>query len=171
MTTEEHNRTLGILHLVYGGFHALIVLLMIVVFGIMGLSIGASGGRNAPEVATAMMVFWGVFSIFMIALSVPSFVAGYGLLKQKSWTKIWAMIAGGLAGLSFPLGTALCVYTFWFMFGNGGKELYDGQGQQFNQYQPGVLHGAPQPADWNSRTRTREYTYTPPAQPPDWRGE
>ena len=29
-----------------------------------------------------------------------------------------------LAGLTFPFGTALCVYTLWFMFGEKGKFLY-----------------------------------------------
>ncbi|HEY0544715.1 MAG TPA: hypothetical protein VGC91_04890 [Pyrinomonadaceae bacterium] len=171
MTTEEHNRTLGILHLVYGGLHALIALMMIGFFAVISAGIGASGGKGAPEVAAAMTIFWAIFSFIMMLFAVPSFVAGYGLLKKKSWTKIWAIIAGGLAGLSFPLGTALCVYTFWFLFGNGGKELYDGLGQQSNPYQPGVLHGAPQAADWNSRTRAREYNYSPPPEPPDWRGE
>ena len=167
MTTEDHNRTLAILHLVHGGLRTLILLLMMGIFGIMGFSLGLSGGKGAPEVATAMMLFWAVFSIIMLALSIPSFVAGYGALKKRSWAKVWMVIAGAISGMSFPLGTALCVYTFWFLFSNGGKELYERE--QFNAYQPGVLHGAPQPADW--RARTREYNYAPPPKPPDWRGE
>jgi hypothetical protein len=171
MNIEEHNRTLGILHLVYGGLHALIALMMIGFFGIIGVGIGSSGEKDAPQVAAVMMAFWAFFSIIMILFAVPSFVAGYGLLKRKSWTKVWAMIAGGLAGMSFPLGTALCVYTFWFLFNNGGKELYDAKPNQFSGHSPGVLHGAPQAADWNARTRQRDYTYAPPTEPPNWRGE
>ncbi|MBV9959157.1 MAG: hypothetical protein JO360_12090 [Acidobacteria bacterium] len=167
MTTEEHNRTLGIMHLVYGGFHALLMLMMLAIF-IPIFTLGATHGRD-PNGAVFMTIFMSVIFLFWAAFSVPSFVAGYGLLKRKSWARVWGMIAGGMAGMSFPLGTALCVYSFWFLCGEQGKALYEKPSTPFSGYQPGVLHGAPQPADWGARQR--DYTYAPPPPPSSWRDE
>lgn len=175
MTTEDHNRTLGILHLVYGGLHALVILGFATFFIAIMAGMSRSGSRDAPEAAMFMMIFWLVFALFWLLFTIPSFVAGYGMLKKKSWAKVWSMIAGGIAGLSFPFGTALSVYTFWFLFSGGGKELYEGAAAppRYGMNQQGSLYGAPQPSGWNAQQqqRPREYTYTPPPMPPDWRGE
>jgi hypothetical protein len=168
MTTEEHNRTLGIMHLVYGGLHVLIMLLMMAIF-IPIFSLGASRGMRDPNGALFVTIFMSIFVLFWAVFSIPAFVAGYGLLKRKSWARIWAMISGGMAGMSFPLGTALCVYSFWFLFSDAGKALYDNQASPLGGYAPGVLHGAPRPADWGARQR--DYTYAPPPPPSSWRDE
>lgn len=84
-------------------------------------------GDPPPEIIIGF-----VFMIMIIALivtvvfMVPKFVAGYGLRKGKSWAKIWTIIACVLAVLNFPLGTALGVYGFWFVFGDEGKAFFDG---------------------------------------------
>lgn len=171
MTTEDHNKTLGILHLVYGGLHLLMMLLIPLFFLPLALISAPSGGPgDAAGTAFISMIFLFI-GIFGVLTSIPSFVAGIGLLKRKSWAKVWAMIAGGLAGMSFPFGTALCVYTFWFLFSGGGKELYDATKGDWTKSRPGMLHGAPEPANWQSRNRERDYVNTYRSGPPDWRGE
>jgi hypothetical protein len=171
MTTEENNKTLGILHLVYGGLHALLVFVFMFILIPLFIGIGSSGRHGDAQGALFMTVFFSIFAFFGLVFTIPSLVAGYGLLKRKSWAKVWSIIAGGVAGMSFPLGTALCVYTFWFLFSGGGKELYDDSAPRYGMNQPGTLHGAPQPAEWAERNRKREYTYAPPFEPPNWRGE
>lgn len=171
MNTEEHNKTIGILHLVYGGLHILIMLAMSL-FLVPLFLLEPTTGRPADAAGAAFMTMIFVFiGIFSLIFSIPSFVAGIGLLKQKSWAKIWAMIAGGLAGMSFPIGTALCVYTFWFLFSGGGKELYGGAKSNYGAGRPGVLHGAPEPANWQTRNHDRDYVNAHRSGPPDWRGE
>jgi hypothetical protein len=169
MTTQEHNRTLGILHLVYGGLHAALVLVISMFFIPVFLGVGRTGGD--ADVALVMTIFIVAFMLFWLLFSVPSLIAGYGMLKGKSWAKLWAIIAGAIAGMSFPLGTALCVYTFWFLFSGGGKELYEQPAPRYGMNQPGALYGAPQPSGWDTRQREREFTYVPPTEPPNWRGE
>jgi hypothetical protein len=170
MTTEENNRTLGILHLVYGGMHGLIVLLVLFLF--FPIFLGAGRGVNS-ESAAFFIIMMTVIGLFWLSFTIPSIIAGYGLLKRKSWVKIWLMIAGGLAGMSFPLGMALCAYTFWFWFSGGGRQLYEEPAQPYGRQRPGELFGAPQPSGWGERKREREreYTYVPPPEPPNWRGE
>ena len=171
MTKEEHNRLLGILYLVYGGLNVLSAVMMIFFFMFFGAMLGNSARGADREMQSFMMIFMGFFGFVWLALSIPSFVTGYGLLKKKSWTKIWSYIAGGLAGMSFPLGTALCVYTFWFWSSGGGKALYENPHGPWGAGRPGALHGAPEPANWAYQNRERDYTYVPPSAPPDWRGK
>ena len=167
MTPEEHNRTLGTLHLVYGGLQALITLAMIgfLVF-ILGAMSSAPGGGEDAGFFIAFMLF---FVLLMLAFTIPSFVAGYGLRKRKSWAKLWGLIAGVIAGMSFPLGTALCAYSIWFLIGDAGRQLYaDASAQPARR---GALYGAPEPAGWAAQYATgdRPFDYAPPRQPPNWR--
>ena len=171
MTTDDHNKTLGILHLVYGGLNLLMIIVMSLFFVPLVILSGSSGkGGDATGLAFVVMIFV-LIIMFSLLFSVPSFVAGIGMLKRKSWARIWAMISGGIAGMSFPLGTALCVYTFWFMFGGGGKELYDELKPNLGAGRPGVLHGAPEPSNWQTRNREGDYVNAHRSGPPDWRGE
>jgi len=170
MTTEDHNKMLGILHLVYAGLHSVTAIAIMFFFSMFGFMLRSDPKLPDPAMPAFMMMFMGFFGLLWLLFAIPSFVSGYGLLKKKSWTKVWSYIAGGLAGASFPLGTALCVYTFWFWHGGGGKELYERPVDQWGAARPGVLHGAPEPANWEARNRDRDYSYVPPSGPPDWRG-
>jgi hypothetical protein len=171
MTTEDHNRTIGILHLVYGAMHLFGMFFVVLFFVPMMFLVGSSGRPGEAGGEAFMTMIFLIVGVFSLLLSIPSFVAGIGMLKRKSWAKVWAMIAGGLAGMSFPMGTALCVYTFWFLFSGGGKEFYEGRKFDWGHSRPGVLHGAPEPANWQSRNRDRDYVNAHRSGPPDWRGE
>jgi magnesium-transporting ATPase (P-type) len=157
MIPQDHNKLLGILHLAYGGLNTLVALIVVVVFGL------ASVFSREPVLFLVMML---VSLIVYTLLILPSLIAGYGLLKQKRWAKLFAMISAVLAAINFPHGTALCVYTFWFLTGDMDKAVYEGKGGRAS------LQDAPPPPPpfWTERNRaSQEREYVPPHQPPDWR--
>jgi hypothetical protein len=158
LTPEQHNKYLGISHLVYGGLFCFLMLGMLGFMAVMFRAI--PNGPNGPPAFffTFMFVFLG---FFYGAITVPSFIAGYGLLKRKKWAKTASIIAGVLSGMSFPMGTAVCVYTFWFLFSEPGKTLYDKPAY--------ALPAARQ--EWTAEgTRAqKEPQYVPPTTPPNWR--
>jgi hypothetical protein len=168
MTPEEHNKTLGILHLVYGGLQGLITLAMVGFFIFILEMMSRSPGGGGDSEAGFFFGFMTIIMLFMFAFTIPSFVAGYGLLKRKSWAKLWGMIAGVVAGMSFPLGTELCVYSIWFLVSDAGRELY---GENAQPARREALYGAPQPAGWAGQyaSRERDHDYSRPPQPPNWR--
>ena len=49
----------------------------------------------------------------IIIFSVPSLIAGIGLLNKASWAMTLALILGCLKLISFPIGTAIGVYAIW----------------------------------------------------------
>lgn len=166
----EHNKTLGILHIVYGLLHIVLGLAMIPLFG---LGIGMSAREADAPAAGFFLLFMAIFAIFWLLFSLPSVIAGYGLLKRRRWAKIWTIIAAVIAGPSVPLGTGLCVYSFWFLFSGGGNELYDTNAPAWQPMGRSELYDRTPADTWapNQYGKSREQTYAPPPQPPNWRGD
>jgi hypothetical protein len=168
MTTEEHNKAVGICHLAYGGISALMMFAMLFFMGaILGLI--PEGG---PPISIVMLMFL-FMTAWTLILTMPSFIAGYAVLKHKSWARTASIVAAVIETLSFPFGTAVAFYSFWFMFSDEGRAMYD---KNFARPQrPYALRDTPPPpsaSEWNARTsREREREYAPPTQPPDWRNE
>jgi hypothetical protein len=146
----------------YAGFHLLMMILVMGFEAYMFQNIysrsQAMGGRPLPPFVGLIFVFVGILTLVM---TVPSIVAGYALLKRRQWAKVAGIVAGVTAATSFPVGTAVAVYTFWFLFSDVGKQLYGGTSRELpplppKDWQAGSLDSAP--------PGTRRYT-----EPPDWR--
>ncbi len=159
MTPTSHNKILGILHLAYGGFTALLMA-AISIFMLLVISSTATNNRGEPIPAGILaLVMIVLFAVALLQIT-PSFLAGYALLKRRRWAKTIGIIAAAVAGLSFPLGTALCVYTLWFLFGESGRFLYHKAAYAL----------PPGDASWaKTVSREPERVYVPPSAPPDWR--
>jgi hypothetical protein len=165
MTPQDHNKVIGIMHLIWGGFSAL-TLLILVPFFLLFLGIIGSDPSAPPE----MKVFFGFFGMLFFVLAVlfgiPPIVAAYGMLKRKRWAKVACIVSSCLAALSFPFGTALCVYTLWFVFGEGQNFYSAPDAAEWR----GSLRDA-NAFDWESQRAAdaRRREHAPPPQPPDWR--
>ncbi len=155
---------LGIFHLVYGGFTSLLMLAMMAfVFFIV-----SSTPPGGPPVAPFM--FMGVFlAFYSLVFTLPSFIAGYAMLKRKSWARTASIVAAVMETMSMPLGTAVAVYSFWFVFGDMGKRFYaQTAAETENAFRAApMLHEPPLPWWQEAQARARE-----PVRPQqDWRGE
>ncbi|HEV7889019.1 MAG TPA: hypothetical protein VGP08_00200 [Pyrinomonadaceae bacterium] len=170
MTPQDHNKMIGIMHLIWGGFNAL-TLLFVVPFILFMLGI-ISRDPHAPPAAFAFFGFIGLFvGLMATAFTLPPLIAGYALLKRKRWAKIAGIVAACFTAMSMPFGTALTVYTLWFLCGSEGDKLYR-KGEPY-AYEPwrGTLHDG-SAFDWEAQRvsdANRRRDYVPPPQPPDWR--
>lgn len=165
MTPEQHNKYLGWSHIGYGVFFTLIFSLFFMFFGVamIGAMLSEPGAGGPPAFIFVIMFLF--IAVMFAATTLPSLIAGYGLLKRRKWARIWAIISAVLAAAQFPMGTAVTVYTFWFLFSEPGKQLFEA-----NNYAlpPGRQTWANQ--QWNyDANRQREGQYNPPPPPPDWR--
>lgn len=108
---NDHVRYLGIATIVY---HALsLVVLLVIVPLVIGGSIFAIG--ESPELGGLIGGIGGTIILILLALALPGILGGWGLLKRKSWAKPLTIVANILPLFSFPIGTALGVYTFWVL--------------------------------------------------------
>ncbi|HEX2270088.1 MAG TPA: hypothetical protein VHH35_11160 [Pyrinomonadaceae bacterium] len=162
MTPEEHNKYLAWSHIGYGGIFFLFMALFLIFFGVMFI-----GALMAEPTASPIFFFvfvWLFIAVVYAAMTIPAFIAGYGLLKRKKWARTWSIISAVVAAMNFPFGTAITVYTFWFLFSDPGKHLYD----QNNTALPPSQTWANRQLDYDSQ-RQRQGQYNPPLPPPDWR--
>jgi Na+-driven multidrug efflux pump len=116
MTAHDHNKTLC---LVYSFLSIIFILLLVASPFIINNNFGDPHSTDSGKVLVILSICGVILVIKILLLS-----TAYGLLKRKRWTRIPAFIMAALFVWSFPLGTALAVYTWWFMHSEGGKQLY-----------------------------------------------
>lgn len=51
--------------------------------------------------------------IIVLFISIPSVLAGIGLLNNQPWAMVMALILGCIKLFWFPIGTAIGIYTIW----------------------------------------------------------
>jgi hypothetical protein len=118
---RDHVRILGWCFIVYS---AIIVLVGLGVGAIVLFGGAISGDQQAMLITGAVGA--GIACLLML-ISLPGMLAGIGLLKMQPWARIVAIIVGVLHILSFPLGTALGVYTLWVLLNAETEAMFQGQ--------------------------------------------
>jgi hypothetical protein len=99
------------------------------VFGLFLLILlGTLGGISGDEEAMVLLPLIGLLlGGTIIILSALGIVGGFGLLKYRNWARILILILSALDLLSFPLGTALAVYTIWVLVQGETAQLFGKQ--------------------------------------------
>jgi hypothetical protein len=118
---RDHVRILAWCFIVYS---AIIVLVGVGIGSIVLFGGAISGDREAILITGAVGA--GI-ACFLIVLSLPGMLAGIGLLKMRPWARILAIVLGVLHILSFPLGTALGIYTLWVLLNVETETLFRDQ--------------------------------------------
>ena len=114
---SKHIRILAILNIIWGSIGVLGALVVLAVFGGLTSIIHlAGGGEPAADLAIPIIGTVGAFVLVALLItSVPSIVAGIGLLKFKDWARILAVILSALHLFNVPLGMALGLYGLWVL--------------------------------------------------------
>ena len=125
----EHLRLLAIFHYILAGLQVLVGCIFIIHI-LMGsamlsgaMSSGASPGSAPPQElgwmfiaggAFAMLIFWGIgFALFL---------AGRWISARQNWT--FCFVIACISCLSFPLGTALGVFTIIVLLRPTVKQIF-----------------------------------------------
>jgi hypothetical protein len=153
MTPRDKARLLGLLFWIFAGFNVAIVALIgvayVVIFGAVFSNVPHKPGEPGPEVILPIMILIFAFILLYVVLfSIPKIVAGYGLRNEKSWARIWAIIASIMACMSFPFGTAIGVFGLVFLFGDDGKRYFESPDYGAQGLVEDVPFTAPEPNTW-----------------------
>ena len=104
---------LAILWFVAGVLWLIPAAIMMVLAGVITIPVAThSGDKLAIFLAPSVFVILGVF--FLVS-AVLRFVAGWGLLKVRPWSRTYTLIMAFLELLSPPIGTALGIYTLFVL--------------------------------------------------------
>jgi hypothetical protein len=114
MTPQDHNKTLGIIYGFLGGLLTVAALVELV----RVLTMERELGRIQSSTSMQVLILVGLLlTVFLLLIA-------YGLLRRRPWARILALISTALFVWLFPLGTALAIYSWWFLHSKGGKQLY-----------------------------------------------
>jgi hypothetical protein len=134
MFAKNHYRLIAILHLLHGFVAAAtaigVFLWVVFLFGFQAMLERWIFPVNSST-DTNLELWVGVFAILVVAVcmiagllfTVPALAGGYGLLQRKRWARKLVLVSAVMAAFDFPFGTALAVYTFWFLFGQEGRNI------------------------------------------------
>ena len=124
---DTHVRVLAILHIALGGLGALIGLGFLLVFGGVAGIVGANavpGDRGALLAVPILTLIGGAICILLLILSVPSIIAGIGLLKFRAWARILTIILCAIELLNVSIGTAIGIYGLWVLLSSETEPLF-----------------------------------------------
>jgi len=123
MQIDSHKRTLAIIHLVLGILRILmyggLVIFFSSVFPFIEAEIVEEEGRDAGFILN--IISSAVFSVMAVAAlftAIPSIIGGIAVLQNKGWGMVLLLISGCISLLSFPIGTAVGVYSIWVFVEN-----------------------------------------------------
>ncbi len=121
--------------------HIKIVGIINIVFGVLGLMaagivfIAVAGGGILSGDSEAIMItsivavsVSGIIAVF----SIPELIAGWAILKMKSWGRILGVVIAILDLINIPIGTAFGIYALWVLMNEETEQL-------FREHQPGGI--------------------------------
>jgi hypothetical protein len=114
---DNHRIVLGALFLALGLMGVIGMTIVMVIFSIGSAALGAAAihESDVPALLTILPTAFGLFICLTIAIgTIPSLIAGYGLLLKRPWVRIWVLVAGIVNLPSIPFGTGVGVYAIWF---------------------------------------------------------
>lgn len=121
---QGHVKAIAIIYIVLGCLGACAGLLMLLFFGGLAGAGVASGNGDAQAGGLALGAIGGVIFLVVLIVSVPSILAGWGLLKYKPWARILTIVLAALNLLSIPIGTIIGIYALWVMLNKDTMPLF-----------------------------------------------
>jgi len=116
---ENHVKAVGIIHIAFSVFGILIAVVLFTVLNIVAKMPDVDEEAMRVLQIVGMVVPW-----FMIVVSLPGIVGGIGLLKQQGWARILILIKAFLDLVSFPIGTAIGIYSIWVLFDKRTEKIF-----------------------------------------------
>ena len=109
---EKHAAVVGAMHLAVAAIGLLAIPIVLLAMNGSGLAAFLAGEPAAFLLLSGI----GMFVTFVIvALSLPSLIAGIGLLRGRPWGRAGAAFATVVNLVNLPFGPFLAVYTLWVL--------------------------------------------------------
>lgn len=111
---ESHKRILGILYIISGALQMIFIFgLSMFISTVLAFAMREVDPGQEVIIELITSIFQFLPAVIIIFFSIPAIIAGIGLLYKQSWALVLALILGCFKLFSFPIGTALGVYTIW----------------------------------------------------------
>ena len=121
---DTHVRVLAVLHIVMGGIGIVIGLGCLLLFGGIAGIVGVAGEPDALVAIPILSLIGGAVFVILLILSLPSIIAGIGLLKYRPWARILTIVLSAIDLLNVPIGTAIGIYGLWVLLSRETEPLF-----------------------------------------------
>jgi hypothetical protein len=122
---DIHFKVLGWLYLVFG---CLGIIGAILVFGFFSFLGRGFSHLDLPELPFGLLPFASGLGVLIaglvLLLSLPSVMAGYGLLNYRTWARMLAIVLRAVNLIHLPFGTLLGIYGLWVLLSEKGTHSY-----------------------------------------------
>ena len=111
---EAHKRILGILFMVSGILQIVFLLALSVFVSTLFPMIFEHADVDDQWALVWIVPFIStIVTVLILLMSIPSIIGGIAVLNNKKWGLTLVLILGCFKLFSFPVGTALGIYTIW----------------------------------------------------------
>lgn len=126
---QTHVKVLAALFIVFGALGVLAALGLMAIFGgTMGI-VGAAGDEEGRAIALPIIGLTGtLLTAFLLVLSIPGLVTGFGLLSYKNWARVLGIVLSALQLINIPFGTVLGAYGLWVLLSKETEQLFQETG-------------------------------------------
>ncbi|MBA2260741.1 MAG: hypothetical protein H0W18_17785 [Acidobacteria bacterium] len=121
---QTHVKVLAVLFIALSAMGVLAALALIAVFGVSAGILGASGDADAAVALPIIGLTGTALVIFILVLSLPGLIAGWGLLKFRPWARILAIVLCAIHLINIPFGTIMGVYGLWVLLNNETERMF-----------------------------------------------
>lgn len=127
---REHVKIVAILNIALGCLGVLGALFILAAAGTLaGFIAGWVDPADAAAAAPIVAAIGIAIAIFLLILSLPSIIGGWGLLRFRPWARILMIVISALDLLHVPIGTAIGVYGLWVLLSEQTQVLFETAGR------------------------------------------
>lgn len=124
---DTHVKVLGALNIAFGALGLLGAFALLLIFGGVAGAVSASGEPDAAIAVPIIGLTGFALVTFLVVLSVPGIVIGFGLLNLRPWARVGGIVVSILMLMAIPFGTVLGVYGIWVLFSKDTERLFIGR--------------------------------------------
>ena len=121
---QTHVKVLAVLFIALSALGVLAAIFLMAAFGIAGGIVGATGDPDAAVALPIIGLTGTALVIFMLAISLPGLITGWGLLKLRPWARIVAIVLCAINLINIPFGTIMGAYGLWVLLNSETERLF-----------------------------------------------
>jgi hypothetical protein len=134
---QTHVKVIAVLFIVFGALGILAALGIMAVFGGAAGIVGTTAeGEDAALALPIIGLTGSLLTIFLLVISIPGLVTGFGLLSLKPWSRILGIVLSALNLIHIPIGTIFGVYGLWVLLNKETERLFDEPGSVVSRSVP-----------------------------------
>lgn len=119
-----HVKVVAVLFIVFGALGLLFALFSSVIFGALAAFVGTLDDPHSPAGVAALGLTGVALTTFLIVVSIPYIICGWGMLTLRPWSRIFGIVLAAISLVRIPIGTVFGIYALIILFNKETEALF-----------------------------------------------